>query len=1167
MRLASFALHRYGNYEAEQVCLDTNPGVVNILLAPNSAGKSVLRNAFADLLFGIHNQTPMGFRFGYPGMRVAAEIVRSDGSRFSFARRKVRGNVISDDSGEPLDQALLHGILGGRDRSLLERLFVLDTEALRAGGKALLESGGDVASALLSAAGGIRQARALKQRLERQRDELAPMRRTASRPFYVALDRLQAARRGGRSETLLPDEWFRQERQLEELIARQRASNAAAEAASAAVARLERVRRVRPALARHAEAATWLATHPTAPSLSPDLGRALSAARLEVATKADAAARIGAALVVAENEAEEVVVDTDLLAHSEQIERLAGEAGAARKARDDLPGIRGQYDHGLNRIHDLLKQLGSPLSPERANDALPKTALLARTRSLIESHAEIAASIRTSDTQIEAMAHDLTRIERRLGELPAVPETRPLAALMEIIRADGDPTIRIADAERALLESQTALNLACSHVPGWTGEAAALAAIAPLTTEIYARHEKDLAAAHAAATRAQQRYDDEKEGLERARGALAGIVHGGPIPDEATLALARSRRDDLWQLIYRRAFLGDPVPDTEERCGVPLPLAFERAMVEADTVADRRYTESELLARVAAARQAVVELERRVETAGEHRRVANERLNQTRRVWTQICASLPLGDEPVLADIQSFLTARERVIEALRRRDLTADKLAALRRRHSEWAEALGARLVHESIDLASLLALADRTLAQTRELREEQLKLEAQKTQFEEQLRLATASRSAQESKLDAWRVRWRAAMAELARPEDEEPGVTAAVLETLREIAGEHRATTALAERIDGINAVLDRFTGSVRGLVKSLPSRADTDDPFVAVRELGRALTQQRELEQRRLMLRATLDGARRDAEGAEQALVTARATLHATLDLIGAETIETAEQLLVLSADRTRFETQLHDAAAELHEIGDGFAIDALRAAADQVPPDEVPARIHAATIVGREASEAAQQIAGEASALRQHMAQEAADTTVNTAAAEQQAAIATLSRTLDEALVYHTAAVLLGRALEVVEKSGDSGLLQRLGVIFQKLTNGAYARVVTELDDDGTARLGLIQRDFPEERQSIDQLSEGTRDQLFLALRVAAIEDHLRTSEPLPFIGDDILQTFDDDRALAALRVLAELSRHTQVIVLTHHRHILELATRLPAGSMFQSRREPMPATV
>jgi uncharacterized protein YhaN len=156
--------------------------------------------------------------------------------------------------------------------------------------------------------------------------------------------------------------------------------------------------------------------------------------------------------------------------------------------------------------------------------------------------------------------------------------------------------------------------------------------------------------------------------------------------------------------------------------------------------------------------------------------------------------------------------------------------------------------------------------------------------------------------------------------------------------------------------------------------------------------------------------------------------------------------------------------------------------------------------------------------------------------------------------------------LLSRALDEVEQSGGSAMLRRLSAIFAALTCGLYSNVVSEPDDNGKAELVMIQRDFPEERQHIEQLSEGTRDQLFLALRVAAIEDHLTSAEPLPFIGDDILQTFDDDRALAALRVLGELSEHTQVIVLTHHRHVLELATQLPAGAIFSCRREPVAMT-
>ncbi len=1167
MRLATFTMHRYGNYEAERICFDPARGIVNVLLAPNSAGKSVLRNAFADLLFGIHNQTPMGFRFGYPGMRVSADVVRGDGAGFTFSRRKARGNAITDDSGQTLDPALLHGMLGGRDRSFLERLFVLDTDALRKGGIALLESGGDVASALLSAAGGIRQARALKQRLERRRDDLAPVRRTALRPFYLALDKFLEARRGGRAGTLAPDEWFRQERELQALIARQRDSNAAAEAASVEISRLERIRRVRPALARHAEAELWLASHQHVAKLAPDLPQGLAAARIEVVTHQDAMERTSAALLAAAEAVDNVIVDADLLACAEQIERLIDEAGAARKARNDRPAVLGQYEYGLSKIRELLRQLGSKLPPEQANETLPRTALAARTRQLIDAYGEIAAAMRNAEGQIEELARDLASIERRLAEMLPVPDATPLTSLVETIRADGDPAARLAEAERTLLDTATTLSTACAQVPGWSGEIAALASIGPLTMEIYARHEKEMNTARGHAEAAHQRHADETARLEQARGALAGIVKGGPIPDEAALLRARAYRDTLWQLIYRRAFMGEPVPDTEAQSGLPLPLAFERASAEADTVADRRHAESELLARVAGARDSISELERRAEATAERQRLADEALLQARRLWAQICSALPIGDEPTLADIQAFLTTRERAIEALRRRDIAAERAATLGRRHAEWAAALAAQLRHGSADLPTLLVVADRTLTQIRELREERIKLAAQKAQFAEQLNTARATKKAQDDKLETWRGRWRTAMAELARPEDEEPGVTSAVLETLREIAGEHRDTTSLAERIAGMNAVIGRFTQSVAELVQALPSCAIADDPFEAVRELSRSLVQQRELEERRRVLHRALETARNDAANAERALLAAQTKQRAILDLIGAETIETAEQMLTLSAGRARFEASMHGAAMELHDIGDGFSIAALLAETGQIPPDEVPARIEAAAAARKEASEAAQRIAEDVSALRQRMDREAADTNVNTAAADQQAAIASLSQTMDDALVYHTAALLLGRALEVIEKSSGSALLHQLGLIFQTLTDGVYSRVVTELDGDGTARLGLIQRDFPEERQSIDHLSEGTRDQLFLALRVAAIEDHLRTAEPLPFIGDDILQTFDDDRALAALRVLAELSQHTQVIVLTHHRHILELAARLPPGSVFECRRERLAATV
>jgi chromosome segregation protein len=75
----------------------------------------------------------------------------------------------------------------------------------------------------------------------------------------------------------------------------------------------------------------------------------------------------------------------------------------------------------------------------------------------------------------------------------------------------------------------------------------------------------------------------------------------------------------------------------------------------------------------------------------------------------------------------------------------------------------------------------------------------------------------------------------------------------------------------------------------------------------------------------------------------------------------------------------------------------------------------------------------------------------------------------------------------------------------------------------------------------------DRLSEGARDQLYLALRLAAISGLAEQTEPLPFIADDLLASFDDSRAQATLRVLAGFSAVTQTILFTHHGHIADMA--------------------
>ena len=167
-----------------------------------------------------------------------------------------------------------------------------------------------------------------------------------------------------------------------------------------------------------------------------------------------------------------------------------------------------------------------------------------------------------------------------------------------------------------------------------------------------------------------------------------------------------------------------------------------------------------------------------------------------------------------------------------------------------------------------------------------------------------------------------------------------------------------------------------------------------------------------------------------------------------------------------------------------------------------------------------------------------------------AEAQQQAAMVE-SRIEEKAIEYaalHLARATLDKAKERYRARHQDTLLDRAGTFFRDLTSGAFSSIDIDYEE-GTDILKAVRADHhrPDARVPVGGLSDGTRDQLFLALRLAAIEQHLKDREPVPLIVDDVLVSFDDGRARATLGCLAELAKQTQVILFTHHKHIVDLA--------------------
>ena len=469
MRLTSLTLERYGNFEREEIPFDPRPGRLNLVVAPNGAGKSVLRRAFGDLLFGIGGQTPMGFRFGYKGMQIRAEAESATGVPIQLVRRKGQGRTLLDGDGVELAPALLDRLLGGTDLARLERLFALDTERLRAGGTVLLETGGELAEALLSASSGLPRVRDLRGRLEAARDAVAPQRKFAARPFYRGLDGFVEARKLKRQEALRPEAWQQLVAELAELEEVQAEAGRALPGLSVDLARLDRVRLTKPLLLRLDGALEWLDANSDAPVLPTELGARLGAAREALHRATEAERGVAARRQGVERALSEIVLDAALLERGAAIDALAGEAATARQAGGDLPAVRERLAETLHEIERLLRDLGAPVGRAGARELLPDAALQARARTLLTRRTAIDGRLDGLPEILAGHTADRAQQASLLESLPPPPEAAGLVALVREMRAEGDPAQLADDAAAEATARREAATTALALVPGCAG--------------------------------------------------------------------------------------------------------------------------------------------------------------------------------------------------------------------------------------------------------------------------------------------------------------------------------------------------------------------------------------------------------------------------------------------------------------------------------------------------------------------------------------------------------------------------------------------------------------------------------------------------------------------------------------------------------------------------
>lgn len=403
---------------------------------------------------------------------------------------------------------------------------------------------------------------------------------------------------------------------------------------------------------------------------------------------------------------------------------------------------------------------------------------------------------------------------------------------------------------------------------------------------------------------------------------------------------------------------------------------------------------------------------------------------------------------------------------------------------------------------------------------------------------------RSDRQGDLQTWQGEWTEASAVLGLSSGAAPEEAIALLEATSEVLRRVDEADQIRGRIEGMKRDARAFTEDVEGLCKSrfpeglgLPSKEAAERLVRAHEKARRDDAEQRRLRDEHAKLHAALQSlevTERDANERVQVLL--RAGRAADLDAL-----EAAERRSEAALTRAR---EKEVAERRLAQLGDGASIDELVARSRGLDADRARLRMADLDQEIEHLTEALEDVVRRVATLEGGAARfeqaDAAD-----AASDLAEHVAGLKRSVHRYVRVRLAAVLLDREIERYRQSNQGPIVERASELFPRLTLGRYTSLRVGFGADDEAVLRAVRAEGGE--VGVEGLSDGARDQLYLALRLASLERHARTNEPMPLVLDDVLIHSDDDRARAALGVLGDIAQTTEVLFFTHHARLVELA--------------------
>lgn len=1135
MRLRRLELIRYGHFT--DFSLDfgersKNGPDLHIILGENEAGKSTAFNGYLDLLFGIEERSKYNFLHDYNALRIGALLEIGDRTLKLF-RIKRRGLSLLNADDQPVDKEALPSVLHSLSRESYKMLFSLNDETLELGGEEILASKGDLGRLLFAGSAGIAN---LSQGLKLLRDRTSKL--YAERSYTCEIASLK-------------QELAQLDKERQSIDIHSSAYKRLQEALRLAQERYREVRHRRDTLRQtHLNLITLKQAYPLWEKLItlekklktlhhlPDVPLCWFKEIKELQRR----------WVTAQEKSEEAQLDIDnsaeqlkslspdpaILAFEDLLTKAADSHSQAQAASELLPNVKKE----LSIIDSELTEIGHRLDANH-RDELAKLTLsediIAHLDALLQQESQHALSLENAYREFTDAQESLQQAVDLKTRITSPDEKiRALCTLADRYPA-GEASRCLDNAQKLLLEKSRKVE---RELKGHTREDIR-SRILPSSSRAGRWQKKHQELQSLLAHQRSRQADYYARRAAHATRVDTMYIQLEGITDEKAVVVRRLR-GEAWA--EHRLQMNNATAD-----------AFEKALADDDHVTKERLSEARDLIEYRIAARELAEIDSVIETIVKEMRRIEEDLQGLREEMQPHLAQAGLPEtfhpEELPCWVQSMQLMRELIAdEDDARTTYDQTKLTYDQQLELYWEALIQAEgkppqgSTLKELEIAARRLRNDAIIAEERHTSAINAAMQAEAQLLRRKRNLMQA-----EENINGWQTLWTKATDGL--------WLSHMGLNPIRTLLPSLRRLAPLLAKKTALLATLyekERDSRHFHEIFDELIHSLGLEDEGLPTSQLK--------------LLQERLKAAKKTEKMREEACICrAAAELKLKKALLELSYIEkriqemaaffscscTGPDQLTLLLDQAGYKAQLIETVSEQErqlllqlgnltraEVDDKFSTFNLQAVESEL------------AALSSDLEEAERELEGRIAARQDAMR------SIDAVGADGEAArleerrrtlLLEIAKKSDYALSLHLGLMAADRALIAYRDRHRSDLLRETARAFTSITQGEFTSLSTQ---PGALSDQLIALRATGSSLAADQMSKGTRFQLYLALRLAGYRHFCKSAGPLPFIGDDIMETFDDRRTAAALKELYDISHDGQALYFTHHHHLCHIAKDL-----------------